>query len=803
MNLALASTLPRDPYPGLRPFEPDEWAIFRGREDRVVQLIDLLGSHNVALVHGSSGCGKSSLVRAGVLPAIARDHALSGRPFDYAIFRPSEGPLRGLARMLAEKLGAPDGEEAHAWWSSQLIFSRRIVETIEERVKARGLDAFCLVVDQFEEVFHWIRERGDADVSVLVDLMCRIGDDQERRYFFVLMTMRSDYLGECARFPDLGTLINRCQYFLPNLDDRGLYRAIHEPARLFHGEIDQELSDRLRIEASTRQDQLPVMQHLLMRMTERVRTPGKPWRLTLKEFDEVEGTHGALSAHADAIYAQLLARHPRTEDAMEWFFRALIDLDVGGRAVRRRCTKAALVEIAHRDAAFVDDVVAAYSSQGANLLTVTDPNEGQGESIVDISHEALLRRWTRMVGESGKGGGWVRHEFQDGLLWRSMAVAARNPKAVLDPVTTIEREHWFIPFTVVPERARRYLLSAEGTKAVTEEHEWKAVSGLLARSREAVDAALERKRRKRKLVSTGLLVGMGAVLAVIAWVAQDRLETQERQSQAAATESAKKLKVLERQNAQASKLLLTEVAKGGNETVTSQVAKAIENATPAAGKYVPTSTTTPTQQVPEIAGYMWIGSDTLKKLRRGESQVAWSDVEIGGKYVSGDNIVLREGPPSRGNVSAPAVGVVPVGSTVAALAKPVPSEAASGTQYWLNVRVVASAAPPAPKLYIQHATTAVDVAKGVAAKLEKLGYAIVSLEHNDRAMPGVEVRYCSHVDDDRASRLSKQLSEFDAQPNVRFIGDNPNCRLANQGTLEVWVGAQKRIDPLLRKRMQR
>ena len=97
----LATARPPFPYPGLRPFESDEWLIFFGRESMVDEVIDRLAQRRVVLIHGASGSGKSSLVRAGVLPKLARQHLRHGAPWLTCAMRPSGGPLWNLASELA------------------------------------------------------------------------------------------------------------------------------------------------------------------------------------------------------------------------------------------------------------------------------------------------------------------------------------------------------------------------------------------------------------------------------------------------------------------------------------------------------------------------------------------------------------------------------------------------------------------------------------------------------------------------------------------------------------------------------
>jgi len=132
----LRSGRPKSPYPGLRPFEVDEWSIFFGREQMVDEVIDRLAAHQLVMIHGSSGSGKSSLVRAGVLPKLARQHMRAGTPWKTCSIRPSGGPLWNLAKEFAALDGYADDIERVRQIVAQLIAKRSRCRMWRARLKA-------------------------------------------------------------------------------------------------------------------------------------------------------------------------------------------------------------------------------------------------------------------------------------------------------------------------------------------------------------------------------------------------------------------------------------------------------------------------------------------------------------------------------------------------------------------------------------------------------------------------------------------------------------------------------------------
>ena len=212
----VATELPPEPYPGLRPFEPAEWAIFFGREPMTDEVIARLAAQHLVVVHGASGCGKSSLVRAGVLPWLQLDYARSGKPWKTAVARPSGGPLRNIARALAQELGPLPGPrssaDAASTWHDRLALGSPVLDDIGEALRAQDSASLCLLIDQFEELFRYAREQSREEAQLLVEILEAVADPEVvPRGLFLILTMRSDYLGDCDRFSGFAEIVNRCQ----------------------------------------------------------------------------------------------------------------------------------------------------------------------------------------------------------------------------------------------------------------------------------------------------------------------------------------------------------------------------------------------------------------------------------------------------------------------------------------------------------------------------------------------------------------------------------------------------------------
>ncbi len=255
------------PYPGLRPFESEEQDIFFGRAKQTNQLLDKLERARFLAVVGPSGCGKSSLVRAGLIAALETGFmATAGTRWTVMSMRPRETPFRRLAAAIVESgLAGEARPDAAALVEAGLQRGPLgLVEAIRKS-GASGRTSFLLLVDQFEELFRHDTApvAGEADAFVAMLLAAA---SQRELPIFVVITMRSDYLGDCARFPGLAEAVSDSQYLTPRLSREECALAIRGPARVFGGDVDAALVNRLLNDFGPNPDQLPVLQHALMRM---------------------------------------------------------------------------------------------------------------------------------------------------------------------------------------------------------------------------------------------------------------------------------------------------------------------------------------------------------------------------------------------------------------------------------------------------------------------------------------------------------------------------------------------------------
>jgi formylglycine-generating enzyme required for sulfatase activity len=504
----LSTARPNSPYPGLRPFEIEEWSIFFGRERMIDEVIDRLAAHHLVMIHGSSGSGKSSLVRAGVLPKLARQHLRAGAPWQTCSIRPSGGPLWNLAKEFARLDGNAENFERIGQIMSQFNRDGATLAAIAGSMASLKGRRLCILIDQFEELFRFEKETSREEAELFVDLLVRgnveaggTNDDDaqaidQETAVHIAVTMRSEFLGECARFNGLAEAVNRTQYLVPRMDREGLLRAIRRPAMLYGGFVSSELADRLISDAGGREDELPLIQHGLMYMwnTAAVKTEsGGKIVLDPLPLEESGGLASLLSRHADAIVDEA-APDPERRYAVERLFRGLTDLNAEGHAIRRPQLFRDLVALTEIGDEKLRDIIDALRREGVSFLTPYSRQPITEGTTIDISHEALIRCWKRLAEPLD---GWLRREFDDGLIWRSLLVEASGFKAsrhrILSPATTEERWDWWQQRRLNGAWAERY-------------------GGNFVLARALIDASRQSARRRRQLQAA--FIGMLLIISI-------------------------------------------------------------------------------------------------------------------------------------------------------------------------------------------------------------------------------------------------------------------------------------------------
>jgi tetratricopeptide (TPR) repeat protein len=381
----------RCPYPGLRAFEEEDWDVFFGRTQEIDDLLRCLANNRFFAVLGVSGCGKSSLVRAGLLPVL-RTGWVSGLEGEWTIIKllPGNEPVQALQNAVQHKLERRTN--ALAEWA--------------RRRKERG--PILILVDQFEELFrswraNFERDRGEG-ACLFVDQILAAAEERDGPVHLVL-TMRTDFLGEAAAFPGLVECLNAGSYLVPRLSRLRQEEAILRPANKFGFQIENSVVQDLLNHSYRDPDKLPILQHLLKRLWE-ISSGGVA---THKNYLELGAWGGAVARDAESVLARLPSCEEPVKHAMQW----LTDRSPDGRAVRRRRPKYELAAVMFREEDVAMGVISAFEERGF-LKTA-----GLSEECVELTHESLIYSWPKLKQ-------WVDEESENADTLRYFATSARR-----------------------------------------------------------------------------------------------------------------------------------------------------------------------------------------------------------------------------------------------------------------------------------------------------------------------------------------------------------------------------------------
>lgn len=530
-----------NPFPGLRPFETDEYHLFFGREGQTDELLARLGRTRFLAVVGTSGSGKSSLVRAGLLPALYGGlMAGAGSAWRIAIMRPGHDPLGNLARSLSspDTLGS-EGDDADVRSAVIEATLRRGALGLVDAVSHSGMmphENLLVVVDQFEELFRFRAARSERasedDAAAFVKLLLEVARSRDVPVY-VVITMRSDFLGDCAQFWGLPEAINDGQYLIPRMTRDERRAAITGPAAVAGVEITHPLVNRLLNDAGDNPDQLPILQHALMRTWEHWESDGADGDagIGLEHYDAVGGMADALSRHAEEAFAELADERSRL--VAERIFKRLTERGADNREVRRPTRMHELVEVSEATEDEVISVVETFRREGRSFLMPPAGTPLTPDTIIDISHESLIRNWGRLRE-------WVDEEEQAGRTYKRLAEAAvlkREGREGLltDPALTLAlewREHerpnraWAARYHEEFDEAVAYLEESRAHRDAQAEAERERQRRELEMTHAFADEQARAARRLRRL-AVGLVVLVALSLAAFAFAVREARKARE------------------------------------------------------------------------------------------------------------------------------------------------------------------------------------------------------------------------------------------------------------------------------------
>ena len=414
-----------NPFPGLRPFKIEESHLFFGREGQSDEVLLKLSKSRFVGVIGPSGSGKSSFIYCGVLPILYGGFLTDASPnWEVVVTRPGAGPIDNLAESLLknnkEYLDAePEEQKIKRTIFSTLLRSSSLglVEAVEQTRRSANVN-YLILVDQFEELFRFKDSTDPNSVNeslAFINLLIEAINYPDSP-IYVAITMRSDFIGDCAQFPELTRKINDSHYLIPQMTRDQKRRAIEGPVAVGGAKITPRLVQQLLNDLGDNPDQLPILQHALMRTWSywSLYRDYEDEQVDLKHYEAIGTMSEALSMHANEAFDELTDDQKRV---CEVLFKAITEKRGENFGIRRPTRLNEIASIADCSEDEVIDVIEKFREPGRSLLTPAHGTPISSKSMIDISHESLMRIWVRLKN-------WVDDEADAVQMYVRLAEAA-------------------------------------------------------------------------------------------------------------------------------------------------------------------------------------------------------------------------------------------------------------------------------------------------------------------------------------------------------------------------------------------
>jgi WD40 repeat protein/DNA-binding SARP family transcriptional activator len=424
------------PYKGLRYFDEADAELFYGREALVAALVNHLRDYHILAVVGASGSGKSSLVRAGLVPALKTSNGIDGAPADEQqswavyVFTPTSQPLEALAVALTRAEPSP---LATTTLMDDLARDSRVLRIFFEKTQSQDRHVL-LVIDQFEELYTLCHD--ESVRQSFVDNLLNATAPELDQPIRLVVALRADFYAHCAQSAKLRSVLAQRQEFIGPMSRTELRRAIEEPAQRSGWSFEAGLVDTLLRDAGNEPGALPLLSHALLETWKR--RDGRT--LTAAGYGASGGVRGAIAHTAETVYASL---SDEQKTIARNIFLRLTELGEGTPDTRRR---AALSEftLLTSDAAGVETILSKLAD--ARLISL-------GEGTAEVAHEALISEWPtlrewlsqdrdglrlhRHLTEAAQA--WLKLNRDEGELYRGTRLAqalewARDHGADLNPL---------------------------------------------------------------------------------------------------------------------------------------------------------------------------------------------------------------------------------------------------------------------------------------------------------------------------------------------------------------------------------
>ena len=376
------------PYPGLRPYLKNESDIYCGRNKQVFEIKNKLLNNKFVAIVGPSGSGKSSLINAGLIPIFEKNQ------FDIIEMHPGNHPIYSLSESLYQTFQ----NKIEKNQIQEILFESffGLIDFFDKMELPK--DYKCLInIDQFEEIFRHVPQADDENEAASFVYILEETIKQTDLPLYIVVSIRSDYIGDCMKFYDLSELITNNIFIVPRLY-REQYREIIEkpishPDFIHNAEIEPDLINHMLNDLSDNQDQLPVLQHALWLMWNTNKSESEnDGKIVLSDekYIQIGGLENCISENANEMYKHLTPE--RLKITTQKLFKGLINTETNREDIRRSMVS-------------IDTIIKETGEKKEDILYIIEQFSNDNcffikKNIdyqkIEISHESIIRQWDRL-----------------------------------------------------------------------------------------------------------------------------------------------------------------------------------------------------------------------------------------------------------------------------------------------------------------------------------------------------------------------------------------------------------------------
>jgi len=392
--------LKNNPFPGLRAFRENEHNFFFGRERECEEIIDKLLKNKFVAVIGNAGSGKTSVLQAGVIPALKRGD-FSPEKWKIISMSPGTNPLGNLASSIAREvnLNRRNYESLRLSIADVLKSNHDGLNRIVNDLIIKDDESVLIVVDQFEELFRYGKKvsglyAGNGATAFVNLLMNAV--EQQGTKIFLIVAVSSEYIPDCTIFYRFtqSIIINRSSVIISGIPAENLKVIIENPVKISGTSVDPRLSDTITGIASDRAIPATLIQHALRRTWsnwERKKESGTP--VGTSDFEKAGGLDKSVDIHGEEIYAKL---DERERKACELLFRTITGKGVNNEYIRKPSSAGLIRAVTGCSEEELNAVIEKFAGDEAGFIKCTGTIPVNDDTMVDVSYDCILNSWERL-----------------------------------------------------------------------------------------------------------------------------------------------------------------------------------------------------------------------------------------------------------------------------------------------------------------------------------------------------------------------------------------------------------------------